>query len=130
MTQAEQRGDRPTALAQAEAAHRLDPRRPRTLRVIGEAHLAAGRAEEALAPLRALLETRPYDLAALQALGDAARRAGHPEESAEALRRARQLVEGPQAVALNDGLSLRSSPAPRAARPGTRPAASGRRCAR
>lgn len=79
MARAERRRDWGVALAESAAAHRLDPGRREPLLVMGQAHLAAGRAGQALLPLRELLVTRPHDMTALgnlalalSARGDAA----------------------------------------------------------
>lgn len=87
MLQAERRGDWRTALAEAEAAHGLDPQRREPLLVMGEGNLAAGRAGQALAPLRRLLETRPHDLTALGNLSLALSARGETTAAEEALRR-------------------------------------------
>jgi tetratricopeptide (TPR) repeat protein len=87
MVEAERRGSWGAALAEATAAHRLDAGRREPLLVAGEAYLAAGQAGQALAPLRAVLETRPYDLTALGNLGFALAARGDATGAEEALRR-------------------------------------------
>jgi O-antigen ligase/tetratricopeptide (TPR) repeat protein len=86
MVQAERRGDWRTALAEAEAAHGLDPGRREPLLVLGEGHLAAGRAGQALTPLRELLATRPHDFTALGNLGLALSARGDAAGAEEAFR--------------------------------------------
>jgi len=54
---------------------------------MGEGNLAAGRAGQALAPLRRLLETRPHDLTALGNLSLALSARGETTAAEEALRR-------------------------------------------
>lgn len=87
MVEAERRGDWRTALFEAEAAHRLDPGRREPLLVLGESHLAAGRAGQALPPLRELLETRPHDFTARANLGLALSARGDLAAAEEAFRR-------------------------------------------
>ncbi|HVR71160.1 MAG TPA: O-antigen ligase family protein [Vicinamibacteria bacterium] len=87
MARAERRADWPTALAEAAAAHRLDPGRREPLLVMGEAHLATGRVGQALPPLRELLATRPHDLTALGNLGLALSARGDAAAAGEAFRR-------------------------------------------
>jgi Flp pilus assembly protein TadD len=87
MVEAERRADWPTALAEANAAHDLDPGRREPLLVLGEGHLAAGRAGQALPPLRELLETRPHDFTALANLGLALSARGDVKAAEEAFRR-------------------------------------------
>jgi tetratricopeptide (TPR) repeat protein len=87
MARAERRGDWGQAVAEATAAHRLDPGRREPLLVIGEAHLAAGRAGQALPPLRELLAARPYDMTALGNLGLALSARGEAAAAEDAFRR-------------------------------------------
>jgi tetratricopeptide (TPR) repeat protein len=87
MARAERRGDWPTSLAEASAAHRLDPGRREPLLVMGEAHLAAGRAGQALPPLRSLLATRPHDMTALGNLALALSARGDAAAATEAFQR-------------------------------------------
>jgi O-antigen ligase/tetratricopeptide (TPR) repeat protein len=87
MARAERRGEWPVALAEARAAHDLDPGRREPLLVIGQAHLAAGRPGLALPPLRELLVTRPHDMTALGNLGLALSARGEGTAAADAFGR-------------------------------------------
>ncbi|HEV8254770.1 MAG TPA: O-antigen ligase family protein [Vicinamibacteria bacterium] len=69
MIRAERSGDWPRVLAEAAAAHRLDPHRPEPLRSQGAGHLASRRPAEAIGPLTRLLAGYPYDLNGLGNLG-------------------------------------------------------------
>jgi O-antigen ligase len=88
MAQAEARRDWPSALAEADAAHRLDAGRGEPLLIMAEAHLSAGEPGQAVAPLRRLLETRPYDARARYGLGRALEKHGRLAEAREEYRRA------------------------------------------
>jgi tetratricopeptide (TPR) repeat protein len=85
MVAAERQGNWPAALDEARAAHALDPGRREPLLVLGESHLALGRAGLALAPLRELLATRPHDLTALGNLALALSARGETAPAEEAL---------------------------------------------
>jgi O-antigen ligase len=91
MAQAEARRDWASALAEAEAAHRLDGGRRQPLFVMAEAHLAAGRTQQAVPPLRELLATRPYDARARYGLGKAFEQQGRQAEALEEYRLALSL---------------------------------------
>jgi tetratricopeptide (TPR) repeat protein len=92
MVRAERSGHWPAALAEAEAAHALDPDRREPLLVLGEAHLAMGRAGQALPPLRELLATRPHDLTGLGNLALALSARGEAAQAEQALGRVLRLA--------------------------------------
>jgi tetratricopeptide (TPR) repeat protein len=93
MVRAEEQGARETAVAEARAAHRLDPARPEPLLTMGREFLAAGGPHEALPPLDELIEAWPHDADTRYLRGAVLERLGRLAEAREEYRRARELLD-------------------------------------